>query len=225
MIKLSPKLRVLLIGGSGGIGSAMAAALSSADLTVLTRSGDALDITDEASVARAAGALEGPFHLIFDATGGLQIGEHGPEKSLSQIDPAAMAAQFALNATGPALLLKHLSPLLARDQRAIFATLSARVGSIGDNRLGGWISYRAAKAALNQIVRTAAVELARTNRQSIVVALHPGTVQTPLTQKYLGRHPSVPPAEAAANLLRVLHDLRPEHSGGFYDYALREVPW
>ncbi|MEO0914728.1 MAG: C factor, cell signaling protein, partial [Pseudomonadota bacterium] len=115
--------------------------------------------------------------------------------------------------------------LLARDKRAVFATLSARVGSIGDNRIGGWISYRAAKAAQNQIVRTAAIEMRRRNRESIVVALHPGTVATALSEKYLGRHKSVSPEEAAGNLVRVLHGLTPEHSGGFFDYAGAEIVW
>lgn len=224
-LQVQSDVRVLLVGASGGIGKALALALAGADLTTLSRAADGLDITDEASVAAAAHALDGPFDLIFDATGALVIDGRGPEKALDQIDPAAMARQFALNATGPALLLKHFGPKLRKEGRAIFATLSARVGSIGDNRIGGWIAYRAAKAALNQVVRTAAIEMKRKNRDSIVVALHPGTVRTPLTEKYLGRHPSVPPEEAAANLVRVLHGLRPEHSGGFFDYAFEPVPW
>ncbi|MEM8788552.1 MAG: SDR family NAD(P)-dependent oxidoreductase [Pseudomonadota bacterium] len=224
-MKVSGDVRALLIGATGGIGAALAARLAGAQLTTLSRSVDGLDITQEASVAAAAAAHPGPFDLIFDATGGLRIGDHGPEKALAQVDPGAMAAQFALNATGPALLLKHFGPTLARDGPAVFATLSARVGSIGDNRLGGWIAYRAAKAALNQIVRTAAVELTRRNPESVVVALHPGTVETPLTRAYLGRHPAVKPEAAAENLLRVLAGLTQEHSGGFYDYAFKPIPW
>jgi len=216
---------VLLIGASGGIGSALADALSHTQLTTLSRSADALDLTVEATVAAAAEAHLGPWDLIFDATGGLEITGHGPEKTIQAIDPAAMAAQFALNATGPALLLKHFAPLLWREGPVCFATLSARVGSIGDNGLGGWIAYRAAKAAQNQIVRTAAIELSRRNRHSICVALHPGTVKTPLTAKYLGRHSAVAPSEAAENLLRVLSTLTPEQTGGFYDYAGKTIPW
>lgn len=222
---VSPDIHILLIGASGGVGGALARAFAGADLTTLSRSADGFDITDEASIADAAARLRGPFDLIFDATGALEVDGHGPEKTIARIDPAAMAAQFATNAIGPALLFKYFSPMLARDKRAVFATLSARVGSIGDNRIGGWISYRASKAALNQIVRTAAIEIARKAPEAIVVALHPGTVRTPLSDKYTSRHNSVPPEEAALNLLRVLHDLRPEHSGGFYDYALREIPW
>ena len=220
-----PYERVLLIGASGGIGSALAQAWAGPGLVTLSRSGDGLDVTDEASVAQAAQALEGPFDLIFDATGGLRIGDSGPEKALEQIDPAVMAAQFALNAIGPALLLKHFGPLMPREGRAVFASLSARVGSIGDNRLGGWISYRAAKAALNQVIRTASIEMTRRNRDSVVVALHPGTVATPLTRPYLGRHPSVTPEEAAGRLTAVLAGLTRAQTGGFYDYAGKEIPW
>ena len=224
-MKLQSDVRVLLIGASGGIGQALAAAFSGADLTTLSRSADGLDITDEASVRRAAERVEGPFNLIFDATGGLEIDGMGPEKSLADLTPKAMEAQFRLNALGPALLLKHFAPLLHREQRSVFATLSARVGSIGDNRIGGWISYRAAKAALNQIVRTAAIEIGRKNKEAIVVALHPGTVATDLSRQYLGSNASVSPEEAAANLFKVLHGLRRSHSGGFYDYAMKEVVW
>jgi len=220
-----PYERVLLIGASGGIGSALAHAWAGPGLVTLSRSADGLDVTDEVSVARAAQALEGPFDLVFDATGGLQIGDAGPEKALDQIDAETMAAQFALNAIGPALLLKHFGPLMRREGRAVFASLSARVGSIGDNRLGGWVSYRAAKAALNQVIRTASVEMTRRNRDSVVVALHPGTVATPLTRPYLGRHPSVTPEQAAERLTDVLAGLTLAQTGGFYDYAGREIPW
>ena len=224
-IKMNSDVRVLLIGDTGGIGAALRDAFDGATLTCLSRSRDGLDITDEASVKAAAERVEGPFNLIFDATGALQIDGEGPEKSLGQIDPEAMARQFRLNAIGPALLLKHFSPMMATEGLSVFATLSARVGSIGDNRIGGWISYRASKAALNQIVRTAAIEIGRKNGNAIVVALHPGTVHTPLSEKYVGRHKAVAPADAAANLFRVLHDLRPEHSGGFYDYAFEPIEW
>jgi len=220
-----PIKRVLLFGVSGGIGAALAEALAGTELTGLSRSRDGLDITDEASVAAAAARIEGPFDLIFDATGALEIDGVGPEKGLAGIDPAAMAAQFAVNAIGPALLLKHFAPKLAGEGRAVFATLSARVGSIGDNRLGGWYGYRAAKAALNQIVRTAAVEIARRRPEAVVLALHPGTVTTPLTEKYLGRHPAVPPDEAAANLLNVIAARGPADSGGFFAWDGQRIPW
>jgi NAD(P)-dependent dehydrogenase (short-subunit alcohol dehydrogenase family) len=136
-----------------------------------------------------------------------------------------MMDQFAINAVGPALVLRHAARLLPRDRRAVFAVLSARVGSIGDNRLGGWISYRSAKAALNQIIKTASIELARSHPQSVVLALHPGTVQTPLTRAYLGRHPAVPPDQAAQNLMTVIAERTPAETGGFFDWAGGRVPW
>lgn len=220
-------MRVLVVGASGGIGAALvrAAAARGDEVVGLSRSGDGLDVTDAGSVARVMGGLQGPFEAVVVATGGLQIAGAGPEKSLRALDPGALAAQFALNATGPALVLREAVRLLPRDRRAVFAALSARVGSIGDNRAGGWYGYRAAKAALNQILRTASVELARSHPQLVVAALHPGTVQTGLTAAYLGRHPAVSPDQAAANLWRVIDGLSPAQSGGFFDWAGLEVPW
>ena len=220
-------MRALVVGSSGGVGAAVAEALAARGdaVTGLSRSADGLDVTDEASVAAVLGRLEGPFDLVFVATGGLSIDGGAPEKALRDLDPAMLARQFALNAIGPALVLKHAVALLPRQGRSVFAALSARVGSIGDNRAGGWYGYRAAKAALNQYLHTAAIEIARSHREAIVVALHPGTVATPLTRRYLGRHPAVEPPEAAANLLRVLDGLQPAQSGRFFDWAGKEVPW
>jgi len=123
------------------------------------------------------------------------------------------------------LALKHALPRLPKDERSVIAILSARVGSIGDNQIGGWHSYRASKAALNQLVHGAAIEMKRTHKQAIAVCLHPGTVATPFTEKYAGRHKTTPAPEAAANLLNVIDSLTLEHSGGFYDYAGKEIPW
>jgi NAD(P)-dependent dehydrogenase (short-subunit alcohol dehydrogenase family) len=219
--------RALVIGASGGIGSAVAAALDARGVSVtgLSRSRDGLDVTDAASVEHVLGALDGMFDLIFVASGALEVAGAGPEKTIRAISAQAMMDQFALNAVGPALVLKHAQSLLPRDRRAVIAILSARVGSIGDNRLGGWIGYRSAKAAVNQIVRTAAIELARTRPETICVALHPGTVATPFTEKYLGRHPAVPPETAAGHLLGVIDGLTPSESGGFFDWAGKPVPW
>ena len=220
-------LQALVIGHSGGLGAALAAGLANrgAAVTGLSRSTGDLDLTDEASIVRAVAALTGPCDLILDATGALEIDGRGPEKSLAALDPAARAAQFAVNATGPALLLKHLHPLLPETGRGVFATLSARVGSTGDNRAGGWISYRAAKAALNQVVRTAAIEIARKRPGSVVVAVHPGTVATPLTRGYLSRRAAVAPEAAAANLLAVIDGLGPADSGGFFAWDGTRIPW
>ena len=219
--------QALIIGSSGGIGSAMCSALEKLGIAVTRRSrrGDGLQITDETSVNRCVGVLEGPFDLIFVATGALEIGGSRPEKKLEQISAKAMMDQFAVNCIGPSLVLKHAHRLLPRDRRAMFVALSARVGSIGDNRLGGWYSYRTAKAALNQMLHSAAIELARTHPESICAALHPGTVQTEFTRKYAGRNPAVLPAEASEKLLKVMDDLTPQHSGGFFDWSGAEVVW
>jgi NAD(P)-dependent dehydrogenase (short-subunit alcohol dehydrogenase family) len=219
--------QALVIGASGGIGQALAAALRDRgdDVTGLSRSSDGLDVTDETSVIRALAPLSGPFQTVIVATGALEIAGAGPEKSLRGLDAGVLAAQVALNAIGPALVLKHALRLLPRDRPARFAVLSARVGSIGDNRLGGWYSYRAAKAALNQLIHTAAIEIARTHPQAVIACLHPGTVATAFTAKYLGTHPAIPPDQAAANLLAVLDSLTPAQSGGFFDRQGNQVPW
>ena len=218
--------RTLILGASGGIGGALAKAFAARgeDVTALSRSKDGFDITSEDSVAQHLAGL-GPFDRIVVATGALEIDGAEPEKTVKAIRAKAMADQFALNAIGPALVLSHAHSLLPRDRRAVFAVLTARVGSIGDNRLGGWVSYRAAKAAANQILRTASIELARSHRQAVCVALHPGTVATDFTAKYLGRHPAVPPDDAAANLLAVMDALTPDQTGHFFDWAGKPVPW
>lgn len=218
--------KILIIGASGGIGSALvdAYAASGAEVDRLSRSGDGFDVTDSGSVADHLTG-RGPYDRVVVATGALEIAGAAPEKTIKGLDPAAMVDQFALNAIGPALILSHAHHLLPRDRPAVMAVLSARVGSIGDNRIGGWISYRAAKAAVNQIVHTAAIELARTHGQATVVALHPGTVATAFTEKYVGRHPAVPPQDAATNLMEVMDGLRPEQTGQFFDYSGASVPW
>ncbi|ODN72113.1 C factor cell-cell signaling protein [Methylobrevis pamukkalensis] len=152
LTNLEPGFTALVIGASGGIGRALHARLAAdprcgAALALSRDAGD-FDLTDEASIAAAAERIRvaaGTLDLVFNATGALTLDGIGPEKTIRALDPAAMARQFAVNAIGPALLLKHLSPLLPKDRPSIFASLTARVGSIGDNRLGGWISYRAAK--------------------------------------------------------------------------------
>ena len=136
-----------------------------------------------------------------------------------------MRRQFEVNAIGPAMVLKHALRLVPRDGRAVVGVLSARVGSIGDNALGGWYSYRTAKAAVNQVVRTAAIELRRTRPEAILVALHPGTVATGFTAAYADRYPTAAPAQAAADLLSVLDGLSPADTGSFFDWRGERVPW
>ncbi|MDP2356598.1 MAG: SDR family NAD(P)-dependent oxidoreductase [Beijerinckiaceae bacterium] len=222
----------VVAGASGGVGAALVRALRGQgafeDVVTLSRTGaPAFDITDEASIAAAAQALAGrDVRLVIDATGFLHDARYQPEKSLRQLDPAHMLHSFAVNAMGPALMMKHFLPLCPREGRFVFATLSARVGSIADNRLGGWHSYRASKAALNQFLRTGAVELARTRPHAICVALHPGTVDTRMSQVFAKQGLDVrPPDVAATDLLRVIESLTPQQTGGFFDYKGEIVPF
>ncbi|WP_106607080.1 SDR family oxidoreductase [Shimia abyssi] len=217
--------RALVIGDTGGIGAALAATLRQRGVKVRGMSRrDGFDVTEPASVEAQLGALKDVFDLVFVASGALTSTRSGPEKALRDVSAEEMAAQFAVNAIGPALVLRHAKRLLPRKGRSIFAVLSARVGSIGDNRAGGWYSYRASKAALNQIVRTASIEIARTHRKAMCVALHPGTVLTPFTAGY-PCHAKNTPEEAAGNLLDVVNGLKASDTGGFFDYSGARVEW
>jgi len=228
----------LVIGASGGIGAALLAQLQADPRYAMTlglsrRSTPPLDLLDEASIAAAAQHVKTllaehgrVLNLIVDATGMLHTPTHQPEKSWAQLDAAQMALVFAINAIGPALLMKHFLPLLPRQGTPVFATLSAKVGSIGDNRLGGWYSYRASKAALNQLVHTAAIELRRRVPQAICVALHPGTVHSALSKPFAKTGLTVrQPDVAAAELLATIAALKPEDSGGFFSYDGEVLPW
>ena len=217
--------RALIIGASGGIGCALAAefARRGAEVTGVSRR-DGLDLGDPNSVPRAMATLGGAFDRVVVATGILAPAGGAPEKSLAAIDAAVMAEVMAVNAIGPALILRDLARLLPRDRRSVTAVLTARVGSIGDNQMGGWHSYRASKAAANQIVRGASIEIGRKLREAVVVALHPGTVATEFTRNYPA-HEKVPPEEAAANLITVMDGLTPHETGGFFDWQGKAVPW
>ncbi len=232
MQSLENGYRAIVLGASGGIGGALLSYFEAdprcALALPLSRSVDGLDITNETTVREVAARLEaqrGSFDLIFNATGALTVDGAGPEKSIRAIDEVQMARQFAVNAIGPALLLKYFTPLLRRDRRSIFASLSARVGSIGDNRLGGWISYRASKAAQNQIIRTAAIEIARTNPQAIIVALHPGTVETELSQQFSKGKDLFTPQQSAARLMETIDGLTPAQTGQFFAYDGSRIEW
>jgi NAD(P)-dependent dehydrogenase (short-subunit alcohol dehydrogenase family) len=231
----------LVVGASGGIGAAWVQALQARGETVWawSRAGDPpVDITDEVRVTAAAALLQAQLlaegrtlRRVLVATGVL----HGqtpdgqamaPERSWRDIQPEALLRQWQVNAMGPMLLLKHLLPLLPKRAPSWVACLSARVGSVGDNRLGGWYGYRASKAALNQLVHTAAIELARSHPQACCVLLHPGTVDTALSQPFAKAGLQVrPPAVAAQELLAVLDALGPAHTGLFFDHQGQPVPW
>ena len=218
--------RALVIGSSGGIGNAVAAKLANRGFAVsrLSRREDGLDITVPSIVRETFGRLEGPFDIVFLATGILAPEGGAPEKSLAAIDGEVMATVLAINTVGVALVLKELPRLLPLNRRSVTAVLTARVGSIGDNQMGGWYSYRASKAAANQIVRSTAIEIGRRRKEAIVVALHPGTVNTPFTADFAvqGKHE---PDQAADNLLAVIDRLTVAQSGGFFDYAGMAIEW
>lgn len=225
----------IIIGASGGIGAALAGALDAGGRhDVIHRFARSLpapgtiDITDELSVAAAAEAVRdgSPPRLIIVATGILHTDRHLPERRLADIDPAWMAQNFAVNAIGPALIAKYFLPLMPRRGRTVFAMLSARVGSIGDNRSGGWYSYRASKAALHQLVRGFAIAEARRNPDALVVALHPGTVDTGLSAPFQRAVPAgkltAAPA-AAAHLLRTMDALTPAETGRIFAWDGSEI--
>jgi NAD(P)-dependent dehydrogenase (short-subunit alcohol dehydrogenase family) len=185
-----------------------------------------LDLLSEVSIAACAQdlAAQGPFHLVLDATGALTLNGRGPEKRLDELDAAHLLSALHLNAVGPGLLLKHFAPLLACGQRVIWGKLSARVGSIEDNRKGGWYGYRAAKAALNMLLQTAAIEIARRRPMALVVALQPGTVQSSLSQPFVGQD-ALPPEQAAQRLLPVLDALQPTGRAQFVDHLGQHLAW
>lgn len=232
--------RAAIFGSSGGIGAAMVQALAKNGTHVLagSRSGEApdlpnvmpfaFDLDDEDSIARAAEDWrDNPPDLVIAATGVLTLDDGaGPERSFKHIDARAMARVLHLNTIGPALIAKHVLPLFPRDAPATFAAISARVGSIGDNRIGGWHSYRASKAALNMLIRNFAIELGRTHKQAIAVGLHPGTVDTALSEPFQNNLPEgqlTRPEDCAANLLTVLQGLTPQDSGDVFDWKGERV--
>lgn len=219
-------VHAVIIGAGGGIGAALAARLETdpavALVTRFTRK--ALDLTDPAGIAAAAAGLSSPPDLVICATGLLQGQGISPERALKDLDAKALAHSFAVNAIGPALVAQAFLPMMPRTGKTVFAALSARVGSISDNRLGGWHSYRAAKAALNQLIRTIAIEHARRWPEAVVCALHPGTVDTGLSKPFQRSATMlITPDESAAHLLGVIDGLAPPQSGRLFDWQGKEV--
>ena len=233
----------VIIGASGAVGRALcdqvaahglyapifAFARSHIDASAPARSSP-IDVTDECSVAEAADLVskDGPVGLVVVASGILHGPDISPERSIAALDPAVMKAVLAVNTIGPALVAKHFVRLMPRQGRSVFAALSARVGSIEDNRLGGWYSYRASKAALNQVLRTLAIEVARTRPDAIVVGLHPGTVASSLSAPFrsAGSKPApFTPEQSATHLLRVLEMLSPKDSGRVFAWDAQPIPF
>lgn len=234
--------RAAIFGASGGIGAALVDALVADDRCALIHAGArshhhsettrikpfGFDLQDEQSIESSAALIaagEG-VDLVIVATGRLHAPGLQPEKSTRALEATALAEAFAINTTGPALIAKHMLPRLPRNRRAIFGVLSARVGSISDNRIGGWHSYRASKAALNMLVRTFAIEQARTHPQTVCVALHPGTVDTALSKPFQsGVAPKklFTPAYSANCLLSVLDALTPAQSGRLFAWDGQEI--
>ena len=231
MNSLPEGYRALVIGASGAIGQALVRQLQSDPrcavvLGVSRQSTPGLDLLREDSIKACALALapQAPFHLVLDATGALSVNGRGPEKRLDELDAEHLLNALHLNAVGPGLLLKHFAPLLASGERVIWGKLSARVGSIEDNRKGGWYGYRAAKAALNMLLQTAAIEIARRRPLAVLVALQPGTVQSKLSQPFVG-HDAMPPDESAQRLLAAMDALQPTGRAQFVDHAGAAIPW
>jgi NAD(P)-dependent dehydrogenase (short-subunit alcohol dehydrogenase family) len=240
MSATSTEFQAVVIGASGGIGAALVEQLIERDeVTSIVQTSRtallpaqpkctsyALDLLDEASIAAVANACTAP-RLIIVATGLLHSDGIAPEKSWRALSPDAMARSYAINTIGPALVAKYFLPLLPRTDKSVFAVLSARVGSISDNNTGGWHSYRAAKAALNQLVRTFSLELAMKNKAALCVGLHPGTVATNLSapfQSNVAEGKLFTPATSAKHLLRVVDTLTPADSGNVFAWDGARIP-
>jgi NAD(P)-dependent dehydrogenase (short-subunit alcohol dehydrogenase family) len=232
----SDAANVVIVGANGGIGAALTEKLvgdaRAGSVNALAREpaqsdsekvrAVVADITRESSVAKAARqcARDGPLDLVIVATGVLhQAGRIRPEKRMKDLDPETLAEVLRINTIAPTMVAKHFLPLMRRDAKSAFAAISARVGSIGDNRLGGWASYRASKAALNMMIKTLSIEHARTHPDAVVVALHPGTTDTRLSRPFQRNVPAdklFTPEYTAERLLRVLDHLTSQDTGGFF---------
>lgn len=237
-----PPMNCAVIGGSGSIASAMVLQLQQrypdANIQVFSSNADSeqtassvhhpIDYDDENSLAHCAqlAAQNAPLDIVFVGLGMLHNVGVAPEKSLAELNANNLHALFAANTVAPALLAKHFIPQLNKSRPSVFTALSARVGSISDNRLGGWYAYRAAKSALNMVIKTTAIETARRNKNAIIVGMHPGTVDSPLSKPFQRNVPEgklFTPAYSASQLLAVIEQLRPADSGKCFAWDGQEI--
>ncbi len=232
MNSLGTQYKALVIGSNGAIGSAFLTAFKNDLNCSLVASLSRTTVPDfslesETSISDSANflALNAPFHVIVDATGALIIDGHGPEKQLARLDPIQLSRAFQINTIGPALLIKHFVPLLDSANRAIYAKLSARVGSISDNKKGGWYGYRSSKAALNMILQTAAIECNRSNPNLVFAALQPGTVASKLSAKFVSPEHCLPAVEAVQGLMSALDGLVAKSGAYFIDHQGQAIDW
>ena len=220
--------RALVFGASGGIGQAFSrfleSKLGSENVVKISRSFDGFEISDEEKISKFSESIEGSFNLIINATGVLQTTEEGPEKTINVVKQKSMIDMMTINAIGPALLLKNFSKKLDKTKFSVFVNLSARVGSITDNRLGGWISYRSSKAALNQIIKTSSIEINRRNKNAICVGLHPGTVKTSFTEKFQNTTETISPDESVKMMMKVVENLSVDDNGYCFAYDGKVIP-
>ena len=220
--------RALEFGASGGIGQAFSRfledKLGSENVVNVSRSFDGFEISDEEKILKFSESIEGSFNLIINATGVLQTTEEGPEKTINVVKQKSMIDMMTINAIGPALLLKNFSKKLDKTKFSVFVNLSARVGSITDNRLGGWISYRSSKAALNQIIKTSSIEINRRNKNAICVGLHPGTVKTRFTEKFQNTTETISPDESVEMMMKVVENLSVDDNGYCFAYDGKVIP-
>jgi NAD(P)-dependent dehydrogenase (short-subunit alcohol dehydrogenase family) len=230
MNSLPQNYRAIVFGSSGGIGAAFVKHLQGdpncSEVVGLSRfTNPKIDFSNEETIASAAQAMTGEFNILIDATGFLSDEETKPEKSLRALNADNLMKLYQLNAIGPALLMKYFSKLMPKDERSIFATLSARVGSIGDNQLGGWYAYRAAKSAQNMLLKCTAIEVGRTKPDAVFVSLHPGTVETPLSDPFAGSRERLTPDRSTEMMLGVMDGLSDTDTGSFWDYKGERVEW
>ena len=220
--------RALVFGASGGIGQAFSRfledKLGSENVVNVSRSFDGFEISDEEKILKFSESIEGSFNLIINATGVLQTTEEGPEKTINVVKQKLMIDMMTINAIGPALLLKNFSKKLDKTKFSVFVNLSARVGSITDNSLGGWISYRSSKAALNQIIKTSSIEINRRNKNAICVGLHPGTVKTRFTEKFQNTTETISPDESVEMMMKVVENLSVDDNGYCFAYDGKVIP-